>query len=70
DFWALVRKFPKTERAIGYLMAKSGSGPDEVEPDDVEASDIPGDQLSLDLMSDSRTSDGLTNGMSSGHRVP
>ena len=74
DFWALVRKCPKTERAIGYLMAKSGSGPDEVEPDDVEASDIsegsPGDQLSLDLMSDSRTSNDLTNDMSSVHRVP
>ncbi|MEI2705203.1 MAG: M48 family metallopeptidase [Ilumatobacteraceae bacterium] len=29
-FWALVRRYPKTERAIGYLMAKSGSD----EPED------------------------------------
>lgn len=38
DFWALVRKFPKTERAIGYLMAKSGT--DDVEPSDNERSDV------------------------------
>lgn len=42
DFWALVRKFPKTERAIGYLMAKSGT--DDVETGDNEPRDIePGD---------------------------
>ena len=25
DFWALVNRFPKSERARGYLMAKSGA---------------------------------------------
>jgi predicted metal-dependent hydrolase len=24
DFWALVRRYPSAERAIGYLIAKSG----------------------------------------------
>lgn len=24
DFWALVRRYPKSERAIGYLIAKGG----------------------------------------------
>ena len=24
DFWQIVRRYPKAERAIGYLMAKSG----------------------------------------------
>lgn len=24
DFWALVRRYPRAERAIGYLIAKSG----------------------------------------------
>ena len=38
DFWALVRKFPKTERAIGYLMAKFGT--DDVETSDNERSDV------------------------------
>ena len=38
DFWALVREFPKTERAIGYLMAKSGSGSDDLEPSAPEPS--------------------------------
>jgi predicted metal-dependent hydrolase len=28
DFWRLVRRFPKAERAIGYLIAKSGDGDD------------------------------------------
>ncbi|MGA0878813.1 MAG: M48 family metallopeptidase [Ilumatobacteraceae bacterium] len=35
DFWKVVRRFPKTERAIGYLMAKSGSGSEDLEPGDV-----------------------------------
>lgn len=26
DFWRLVYRYPKAERAIGYLMAKSGDG--------------------------------------------
>lgn len=30
DFWRLVYRFPKAERAIGYLIAKSGDG-DEVD---------------------------------------
>lgn len=34
-FWALVRRYPKTERAIGYLMAKSGGD----EPEDRRRSD-------------------------------
>jgi predicted metal-dependent hydrolase len=24
DFWSLVQRYPRSERAIGYLMAKSG----------------------------------------------
>jgi predicted metal-dependent hydrolase len=28
DFWALVRRYPRTERAIGYLMAKAGDDVD------------------------------------------
>lgn len=41
DFWALAHRYPKAERAIGYLMAKSGetdesagfdSGVDDVAP--------------------------------------
>lgn len=28
DFWALVHRYPKAERAIGYLIAKSGDDPD------------------------------------------
>ena len=30
DFWRLVYRYPKAERAIGYLIAKSGDG-DEVD---------------------------------------
>ncbi len=30
DFWQLVYRYPKAERAIGYLIAKSGDG-DEVD---------------------------------------
>jgi predicted metal-dependent hydrolase len=30
DFWRLVHRYPKAERAIGYLIAKSGDG-DEVD---------------------------------------
>ncbi len=29
DFWALAYRFPKAERAIGYLIAKSGDDLDE-----------------------------------------
>lgn len=28
DFWQLVYRYPKAERAIGYLIAKSGDGDD------------------------------------------
>ncbi len=28
EFWRLVYRYPKTERAIGYLIAKSGDGDD------------------------------------------
>lgn len=28
DFWQLVHRFPRAERAIGYLMAKSGDADD------------------------------------------
>jgi predicted metal-dependent hydrolase len=28
EFWQLVYRYPKTERAIGYLIAKSGDGDD------------------------------------------
>ena len=28
DFWRLVYRYPKAERAIGYLIAKSGDGDD------------------------------------------
>ncbi len=30
EFWALVRRYPKAERAIGYLIAKSGDGDPDV----------------------------------------
>ncbi len=30
DFWVRVRRYPKAERAIGYLIARSG----DVDPDD------------------------------------
>ena len=30
EFWRLVYRYPKAERAIGYLIAKSGDG-DEVD---------------------------------------
>ena len=37
-FWALVHRYPRTERAIGYLIAKAGES-DETDdlPDDVPA---------------------------------
>ena len=28
DFWALAHRYPRSERAIGYLIAKSGESPD------------------------------------------
>jgi predicted metal-dependent hydrolase len=31
DFWQLVHRYPKAERAIGYLIAKSADGPDEAD---------------------------------------
>lgn len=37
DFWEIVRRYPRTERAIGYLIAKSGDdqhGIDDPEPED------------------------------------
>ena len=33
-FWALVHRYPKAERAIGYLIAKSGEHDDEQDHDD------------------------------------
>jgi predicted metal-dependent hydrolase len=35
EFWQLTQRFPKAERAIGYLMAKSG----ETEPEETEVDD-------------------------------
>ncbi|MDQ3107933.1 MAG: M48 family metallopeptidase [Actinomycetota bacterium] len=32
DFWALVNRYPKTERARGFLIAKGLDGEDEVTP--------------------------------------
>jgi predicted metal-dependent hydrolase len=32
DFWALVERYPKTERARGFLMAKGLDGEDEAPP--------------------------------------
>ena len=29
EFWALVSRYPRTERARGYLIAKSGEGEDD-----------------------------------------
>lgn len=29
DFWAIVNRYPKSERAIGYLIAKSGDDNDD-----------------------------------------
>lgn len=29
DFWKLAHRYPKAERAIGYLIAKSGDDLDE-----------------------------------------
>jgi predicted metal-dependent hydrolase len=37
DFWELARRYPRTERAIGYLIAKSGDDTDGSD-DDVTAS--------------------------------
>lgn len=31
DFWRLARRYPKAERAIGYLIAKSADGDDDVD---------------------------------------
>lgn len=33
-FWQVVRRYPRAERAIGYLIAKSGEGDELPEPDD------------------------------------
>lgn len=47
EFWELVARYPRSERAIGYLMAKSdGSGSDAFAPDDLDdvaATDVEGD---------------------------
>jgi predicted metal-dependent hydrolase len=29
EFWKVVNRYPKAERAIGYLIAKSGSDDDQ-----------------------------------------
>jgi predicted metal-dependent hydrolase len=29
DFWSIVNRYPKSERAIGYLIAKSSDGDDD-----------------------------------------
>ena len=39
DFWALVHRYPRTERAIGYLIAKSGESPDATTGDPVDTAD-------------------------------
>lgn len=49
DFWTLVKRFPKTERAIGYLMAKSGSGSDELEPVSEPDTDEINDEMDDDV---------------------
>jgi len=36
DFWALVHRYPRTERAIGYLIAKSGESPDATSGDPMD----------------------------------
>lgn len=33
DFWELAQRYPRAERAIGYLIAKSGETPDDLEQD-------------------------------------
>lgn len=35
DFWKLADRYPKAERAIGYLIAKAGDGGTDVETPDV-----------------------------------
>ena len=32
DFWRLAHRYPKAERAIGYLIAKAGEGDDDGSP--------------------------------------
>ncbi len=29
EFWSLVNRYPKAERAVGYLIAKSGEKDDD-----------------------------------------
>lgn len=39
DFWALVHRYPRAERAIGYLIAKSGESPDTTSDDPVDGAE-------------------------------
>ena len=39
DFWALVHRYPRAERAIGYLIAKSGESPDTTSDDPVDSAE-------------------------------
>ncbi|MFM8855774.1 MAG: SprT-like domain-containing protein [Actinomycetota bacterium] len=41
DFWALVHRYPRAERAIGYLIAKSGESPDATSDDPVDTAEEP-----------------------------
>lgn len=41
DFWALVNRYPRAERAIGYLIAKSGESPDATSDDPVDSAEEP-----------------------------
>lgn len=50
DFWKLVHRYPRTERAIGYLMAKSGDGSGDAFGDD--SGDMSGDETD-DMLGDS-----------------
>jgi len=41
DFWELARRYPRAERAIGYLIAKSGETPDGLDDDILDANGDP-----------------------------
>ncbi len=43
EFWSLVNRYPKAERAVGYLIAKSGEGDEELlgwDPDSDPSPDL------------------------------
>lgn len=39
EFWNIAKRFPKAERAIGYLMAKSGDVDDDLDINDCDGDD-------------------------------